>query len=727
LLGGDRVITAAEPFSLQLIDIAKQEKLQYTEIISFYSMLSTKDEFLLAAVKAVGDNYPLIGKLKASKQLNTPGIAILKPPEPGTLWLESRAVIQLRANIGDNIQVGDAELKLTSILTSEPDRVADGFTFAPRALINIQDVAKTKAIVPGGRVNYKMLITGAQQNLHNFDSAIKKQPLDKYKIQTIKSESNSIKNLNLATKYLNLALLVNIVLSAITVSICANRYSTTHTIDAAILRCLGASKKQIVFIYCGSLVLISLLIGLVGSGIGYIIEICIANFLHDYINLELASPGLWPLLLGTGCALFLTLIFGLPAIFYLANTPPMQILHRASTDTKNTSWRLHFKLSNKIPAFIRLSLNNIAYNSQDNFLQLLAFITVICVGLILFIVRNDLIHSWQQQLPTNVPNYFVINIPQERVTEFSTLLQQHKIAASELYPIVRGNLIKINGQEVSEDEEDGKRTGIHRPLNITWTSNLPTENQVVQGSWFTKAEHGQPLASIEKEMADRLRIKVGDEVTFRIISDNITTKITNIRTVVWSSFTPNFYLIYNPGVLNNFPVTYMSSFYLSSTQEQLLLTIVSQFPEVNLINISAMIDQAKTVLSLLSLVISFIWLFTLIIAILMLLAVVISSLKMRTYQNNLMRIIGASRKQLLTIFMFEFCILGFIAGSIGSTIAIVVAKQLSWQYFTMYYPLNWMLILYGTISGIAIMLISGLIGASRTFKYSPIQVGRDLS
>lgn len=726
LLGGDRVINSPTPLDPRFKTLISQHNLHSSEAIIFYTMLSNAQDLLLASVKAVDANYPLLGELKTSLQLNNAGAISKHGPNMGEIWLESRAMIQLNVNIGDTIHVGDAELLVSAILTAEPDRIADGFTFAPRALMNINDIAKTKAILPGSRVAYKLLLTGAENNLNTFDLALQNFKLGEYSVQTLQSQSRTERNLDLASNYLSLALAINFILSAITVIIAANRYSTVHTIDAAILRCLGASRKQIILIYGSSLVAISILIGVIGSAIGYGIQATLSVILVRYFNLELATPGLWPMALGIGCALVLVLLFGLPAILALSRTSPVRVLHKSSPTAKNTSWRLHLNLSTKLPPLLRLSINNILYNSRHNLLQILTFALIICVATILFVVRADLLKTWQSQIPKNVPNYFAINIPTELAQQYAEFLAKHDISVKEFYPIIRGELTKINNEAVSMEQKQGVREGIHRPLNLTWTASLPYENKILAGHWFKTTEYGQPYLSIENEMAQRLNVNLGDTLTFKINDEEVTAAISSIRTVVWGSFTPNFYVIYNTGLIENVAYTYMTSFYMSPDQETLLLQMVRQFPQINIINVTAMLDQAQTVLGLLSMVIAFIWVFTLSIGILLLFAILLAGMNLRLYQNNLMRIFGAARRQLLSIFIIEYLLLGGIAGGIGSLIAIVSAKQISKQYFTLYYPLNWWIVLCGILIGMLIMLIGGMLGAFKLFNTPPIETLRHM-
>ncbi len=727
LIGGDLVINAAMPLDIKFKTLAKEYELLSSENVTFYTMLSNAENFLLTSVKAVDQNYPLLGELKTSNQLDQSGKLSRRGPNPGEIWLESRAVLQLGVKVSDKIHVGDAELVFSAILTSEPDRVADGFTFAPRALMNIADVASTKAVLPGSRVTYKMLFTGQSANIKSFQAKIESAGLGEFSVQTLQSRTGSERNLNLASKYLYLALSVNIVLSAITVIIAANRYSTVHTIDAAVLRCLGASRKQIIMIYGNSMLLIALVIGSIGCLLGFGIEQTVALFLSKYLNLELSNPGLWPLALGMSSSLILVVLFALPALLSLSNTSPIRILHRAGLTTRNSAWRLHFNLSNKIPALLRLAINNIVYNTQHNLLLVFSFTLIICVATVLFVVRNDLLSSWKTQIPADVPNYFALNIPAELSTQYSDFLASQGITINEFYPLVRGSLTKINGEEVSMEPEQGLRQGINRPLNLTWSARLPYENNIIAGSWFTAAELGKPYISIEKEIAERLNVKMGDILTFSINNEDISAQITSIRTVNWGSFTPNFYVIYNPGFIEYFPATYMTSFYMSPDQEPLLLEMVQKYPQINFISVTAMLDQAQTVLQLLSLVIGFIWAFTLLIGILLLLAILISGMHIRMYQNNLMRIFGASKSQLIQIFVLEYILLGGISGGIGSLLAVLGGKYISVQYFSIYYPLHWWIILLGISVGIGTMLLGSLMGARKLFKSPPIQTLRYLS
>ncbi len=727
LLGGDRVISAPGPIAQEIITLAKNNSSAYTETLTFYSMISDSNNVILSTIKAVAESYPLHGKLYISSAISDIPYPSAIIPEPGTIWLEPRVFVELDLKVGDYVEVGNARLKIAAVLRDEPDRVADGFAFVPRAIINMQDVGQTEAVQAGSRVTYKLLVNGTKAQLDTLDIQIPKLLPVGYKLSSANAEMESFRNLDLAENYLSLAILINIIIAAVAISIAANRYSTVHAIDAAVMRCLGASAKRLAQIFTLGLLLGSLVLGVIGSAIGFIIEQTIAYLLLKYMNLQLPLPGYLPLLYGVLGAMLLVLIAALPAFIKLSKESPMQVLRRGKSNGNSNGWQLKFNFSRRLPALLRLSLNNIFYNAKNNLFQLVAFSFIICVALILFNVRSDLLNNWFAQLPHETPNYFALNISMADKPKMQQFLSNNQISSTDFYPIVRGTLIRINQEVVNTEESQKKnqREGIHRPLNLTWSSSLPFKNQILQGNWFDANELEKNTLSIENELAARLNIKLGDELTFLINTQEVNAKVTSIRSVEWNSLTPNFYVIYPPGMLEDFPHTYLVSFYLPDGQSALLRNMVKEFPSINILSISQMIEQANVVISMLSLVVGFIWLFTLIISLILMLAIVLSGINLRNYQNNLMRILGASKAQIQNMLSIEYVILGAIAGFIGSSIAIALGAHISQRYFNSAHIINWWTMPAGCLAGSIIMWLAGFIATFKSLSTAPIQFTRN--
>lgn len=703
LIGGDRVISAPVEINPAIIALIKQNNLTYNQETNFYSMLSTDSNLMLSYVKAVD---PKIG------------------PSVGTIWLEPRIAVQLEVNIGDKISVGDTTLTYTQLIKLTPDLGVGGLSFAPRALINSLDLAKTNVVQPGSRVVYKLFVSGTSDNLLKFDQAITSLLTADYKIQTPNSQdSTANKNIQQAEQYLYIAVLINMLLAALVISITAHKYIATRIKDAAIMRCMGASSRSIFNIYGIGLFGVALILGLLGSTCGFIIQQILAVVLKYTLELQLPLPGWQAFAYGIGSSVFLILIVSLPSLLALLKVSPMQVLR------KNHEIRKTFNLQLiQLPAILRLSIKNIIFNANNNLIQVFAFGLVICVAIMLFVLRTQLLVQWQSQLPSDTPNYFAINIAEEDISDLQRVLLANNIAKPEFYPLVRGRLIKINQQPVrARDDDQNKREGINRPLNLTWTSDMPSDNTITAGQWFNNSDFGKHIISIEQTIAERLQVAIGDELTFLINMQEISAIITSIRTVRWDSFHPNFYVVYPPGVLDKFAATYITSFYIPPANEDLTIDLVRKFPEINLLSISAMLDQAKKVLDLIAWIVGYIWIFTVLISILLLFAVVLTGMRMRNYQNSLMRTLGASKIQLQTILGLEYILLGSLSGIVGAIAAVWIARYATMRFIQTSYILDWKLMVIGGIAGALIMFCAGFIGAYRVFKLPPVQLFRNLN
>ncbi len=775
LLGGDRAISSSSVINNQIIYLAEKNNLQHTKTINFYSMLSTDTDLVLASIKSVEQNYPLRGDLKITSRPGQQPQVANTIPEPGTIWLEQRVLVSLNAELGDLINVGAVKLTIAAIVNQEPDRVADGMSFAPRALINMQDLAATAAIQPGSRVIYKLLLSGAKDALRQFDLQLSAIDVTDYKIRDAASrDASSMRFLQQGEQYLGLAILVNIILATLAISIVVYRYSVARIANIAILRCMGATSKQVVSIYVLFLSIVASLLGLLGSLMGFGVQQALSIFLAKYLQIEIPLPGVAPLIFGVLCSLLLIVGIAIPQILRLGNVAPIQVLRQSKVALPATAYisyvfltmifllliywqvqdlqllysicfgclmtvsvayvllnallKLLQRVSGRLPALLRLSIHNIFYNARNNIIQIIAFALVICVGSLLFITRNELLDTWQKQLPNDTPNYFVINIEQDELAKFQKFMASHHIKAEQFFPIVRGTLSKINQDFVTQDDDEpDKRKGINRALNLTWTQQMPENNSIVAGKWFTQQDIGVPVISIEQQIADRLHVKIGDQMTFVINGEDIVATVISIRNVQWDNFKPNFYVIYPDGLLRNAAYSYMTSFYVAPEQEKFMLDLVSEFSAINLISISVMLDYANSIVKLLSFIVAYIWAFSLLVVILLLSAIVLSSLPQRNYQTNLMRILGSSKRQIMLMLFAEFCLLGTISGLLGASVAVGMAKYVTALIFKSSYPVNWYVIFWGAVAGSIIMLITGLIGTNRALKATPIQLSLNLN
>ena len=208
--------------------------------------------------------------------------------------------------------------------------------------------------------------------------------------------------------------------------------------------------------------------------------------------------------------------------------------------------------------------------------------------------RQEILSGFQAYQPSDAPNRFLINIADSDKPQLERFLSARGLAHSGLYPVVRGRLTGINGEPLSQSDEQGGREGIHRELTLTWQDLLPTHNQLLAGRWWTGTTRSE--VSVESGVAERLGIALGDRLDFVIDGQPHRVTVTSLRKVAWEDMQPNFFMIFSPDVLAGYPVSWLASLRVPPGQTALELALVRQFPSVSLINTDEILARLQGVL-----------------------------------------------------------------------------------------------------------------------------------
>ena len=331
---------------------------------------------------------------------------------------------------------------------------------------------------------------------------------------------------------------------------------------------------------------------------------------------------------------------------------------------------------------------------------------------------------------------------------------QEKIKPEQFYPIIRGRLTQINDEilkqrrdneqedgakfkgkkelheksESNENNEEAKeeaRTGFGRELNLTFTQKFPDNNEIIEGEWMPANVEKQ--VSVEAKVAERLELKLGDQLSFLIGSQTVSAKITSIRTVDWNSLQPNFYMIFSDDVIGDFPATYITSFYLPKEEKLWLNELVADYPTLSIIDVAAMLEQIQSVIAQVSVAIQFVLLIVVIAATLVLLAQVQSSLDERKKETVIFRTIGAKGSIIRNAITYEFISLGGIAGFIAALVAEFSLYLLQTYSFKMDWVWHWELWLIGPLVGAAFVAIIGSLSTRSLLKITPSELIRQLA
>ncbi|CAK2155646.1 putative ABC transport system permease protein [Vibrio crassostreae] len=722
-LTADSVFISANPIPQSLLDLTQVEQLESSQLTRFSTMAFSDNSMQLVTVKAVESNYPLRGEMI----LEGVDKALSNHVEPGELWLDERIFAQLEVDIGDNVTIGDADLTITGRITQEPGLSFNPFQQMPAVLIHKSDIDATGAIQPGSRVSFRLFLNGDDSKLKAAQDSVELTPSDRWRTQDSASRTNDM--FESTTQYLSLTVAIVVIMAATTLVLTCQHYVASRRKTIAMLKSLGASKQWIVkwlSVQVSLLVVIGAVLGItIGIGLEFLLRIP----LGDLLPTPLPSYGIEPAIL----AILSSILIGVPALgiplIGLVNTSAISVIQ--SSHQSNESYKkyllllvpiipmmlmygdnllvwivlagiaclflvlaivstLVLRLVGKLPTStsMRLALSRINRTPLATGIQFGSLALSLMLLSIIWLVRSDLLSDWQQTLPENAPNAFALNIASYEKDSYLETIDANQVERTQAFPIIRGRLTTINGVEASEySDTSGETDALSREINFTWGDSLPEYNEVLEGRWTQ--EHG---VSVESDVAKQLGLKIGDELSFTINSQNVSAQVNSIRKVEWREMKPNFYFIFTPDVLSSIPSTWLVSFRLEEQHNQMLNELSRNHPTVSLMDIRKMGSKIQELLK------QIVWSITVLAALgvvaglLLIFTLLRLSLSQRQQEIRLYRTLGASKKRILNTIWCEYGLMALVAGSIaalGSELSVAGVMNFGFELQPSLHPMLW--------------------------------------
>ncbi|HKI98619.1 MAG TPA: FtsX-like permease family protein [bacterium] len=772
---------AAEQAALAQVQAQGAQVARSLEFISMARAPATR-QVQLVSVRGVGTGYPFYGEVVTGS--GKPFRSLLNDD---SVLVYSALLLKMGLHVGDTLEVGHKRFRIADVLVKEPDSPVQMFNLGPRVLMTEAAARETGLVTPTSRLRYAALIKvppgadagamarGLQERLASSFASV-----DTFDT----SQPRSSRFLGRLTDFLDLVGLAALLLGGIGVAGAIRVFVAQKLDTLAVLKCLGATSRDLLAVYLLLAVLMGLLGAALGVALGYGAQLALPWLLRDLmpVNVQMAWP--WAaagqgLLLG----LVTTLWFALPPIWALRQVPPARVFRRqveAEAPRKGRRrwlaplraglsllllaallavWQAGFT---KIAGFFVLGLAGAVAALHLSALGLLALLrrlpkpagfelrqglsslyrpgnqsgaVVMSLGLgvllllAVFLIQQDLLRQLVASSPESQPNLFFLDIQPDERAQFDQVLASHGYDRPELIPVIRARIAALNGKPLRLDEvhDAHQRRHLRFEYSLTYRDRLVDGEQVIAGHFAKDPAIPGPQVSLADWFAEDSDLHVGNTVTVDIQGVQVRATVTSIRKVDWANRRANFSFVFLPGALEDAPRMYVSALRVPDETRRVTLQrdLVNALPNVTVLDVEMIYRIIQTLLDRIGVVIQFMAAFCIAVGLVILLAAIATTKYQRIREAVLLKTLGATRGAVARVLAVEYLVLGGLAGAVGA----VAAGAFSWGLVTYVFEGRWDLSLppYLAAWAVTALLIAGtgLVSSLDVLMKKPLEVLRE--
>jgi putative ABC transport system permease protein len=685
------------------------------------------------------------------------------------VWVDERLLRRLDMQVGDEVGIGAQRFKIAARIVKDIDQSIGFASFAPRVLMNEVDLASTGLLQEGSRISYRLMIAGDATQVLALKMSLQEKLSGNEKMEDVRDARPEIRtSLERAEHFLGLAALTAAILAGAAMVLAARRFVLRHLDGVAVMRCLGAQQGQVLRLFLYQFILLGIAAVSIGGSLGYLAQSALVESIASMREASLPQPSVMPLVKAAISGFALLLGFAFLPLLQLRKVSPLRVLRRELGLPETSAWLIYgaavgvlaslflwhagsLKLglavlggllaglllfgwlawlllhllasyASSFGAHWRQAFNNLARHGRSSAVQVVALSLGGMALLVLTLVRGDLLEAWQNKLPSDAPNRFLVNVQADQYQAVLDFFAQHSLPAPELQPMVRGRLVEINGRVVNGDSFSDQRAKalVEREFNLSYMEQMPAWNEVTGGHWWN--EEGVGELSVEEGIAKTLNIKLGDSLTYDVAGSRFTAKVTSLRKVQWDSMKVNFFVITTPELLKEFPTSYLSSFYLPSDKARVGDELSRTFPNILLIDTGAIIAQVRGIMNQIAQTVSAVFLFTLLSGLAVLYAALLATQDERSQEAAIMRTLGANGHYLRRLHLAEFAILGGLSGLFAAAGAALLGWVLARFVLEIPYQANLSVWAIGLLGGVAVVTLAGWLATRRIVNLPPLRI-----
>ena len=770
LLGADLALESRQPFSQEGEALIRSLGGDQSRQVGFSSMayFPATGESRLVQVRAISGNFPYYGALETEPAFSRS--SFIRGPNA---LVDENVMLQYNAKIGDRVKIGNFEFAIAGKLRKIPGETLAFSLISPRVYIPMAYLDRTQLVQKGSLVRYRVFFkfdgaTDVDQVVGALTPTLRRLRLEADTIsRRMASMAASMENLS---RYLRLAVFVAVLLAGVGVASVMHVYAKEKARGVALLRCVGAAPRETLAVYMIQLFILTLLSSGLGAGLGLAAQHWLPHMVRDFIPVVTViqiTPN--SVAAGVGIGLATALSFALIPLLPLRRISPLVALRNSVVPegkfkdplvvatfvliaamilafaVATTGNRFHGtifaaavlgvfaalvlcaygatvmlqKCAPKVMTFAwRQGLANL-YRPNN---QTLAVTLSIGLGAFLLVtlygVQDMLVQQVTRQSGENDPNLVLFDVQNGQRRGIGELLRSSDIPLHAEVPIVTMRLTAVKGRKVEELRADASANiadwALRREYRSTYRAGLTSTEQIIEGRWHGKVgANVRPIpVSLEKGIAETLKVGVGDELEFEIQGVSLATRVASLREVEWQRVQPNFFVVFPEGVLESAPQFYAIAARAETKQAsaQLQRAVVEKFANVSVIDLSVILSTLNSILSRVSQAMRFIALFTILTGLAVLVSAVLGSRTQRLKESILLRTLGAPRTQIMSAVVAEYLFLGGIASLTGAILGSAASWGLSYYFLgtTLSVPLASTLVILAAVT--AATVLAGAIG-----------------
>lgn len=784
LLGADLALGSRQEFSPEDEALFRSLGGEQSRQISFTSMVyfPRSGGSRLAQVRALSGRFPHYGALETE-----PALAVDSFHRGSNALVDENVMLQFGARVGDRVKIGDHEFRIAGRLRKIPGESLAFSLISPRIYIPMEYLNRTGLVQKGSLVRYRVFFKF--DNNVDVDALVGKlapelQRLD-LEADTVSRRTASIaRAMEHLSRYLRLAVFVAVLLAGVGVASAVHLYAKEKAHFAALLRCIGAAPGETLSVYLLQALGVTLVGTLIGVALGVAAQFGLPHALKDFLPMTAAvtlAPGgiAAGVAVGTGTALLFAWLPLLP----LRKISPLMAL-RASLDAEKPArdwavWAWGAAIIGAIAVFALTTTESLRYGLGFTGAVLAVFAVLIGLaragaGLMRRVAPGLLNFAWRQGLanlyrPNNQTaavtlaiglgtfllvmiasvqsmlighvaalgsegesNLVLFDVQSDQRGRVRELMSSLAVGVQAEVPIVTMRLSAVKGRSVAALRADPAAGipgwALRREYRSTYRSELSGTEKIIKGTWQGKvAAGGEPVpVSVEKGMAEALKVGLGDELRFEIQGVPIVTRIASVREVDWQRLQPNFFVVFPEGAIDDAPKFFALVGRAGSPQAsaELERAIVERFPNVSAIDLRLILDIVNAILAKVAAAIRGVAVFILVTGFAVLAGAVIGSRAQRVRESIVLRTLGAPRSQILRTLIAEYLFLGAIAGVAGALLGMGATWGLAEYFFGAPARIAMAPVALILLAVIGVTVVTGVVGSLKIFYRSPLEALR---